>query len=169
MISSFWRNKRLIMQLSNREVLGRYRGSTLGLSWSFFNTILMLAIYAFVFSVIFKAHWGVSADESKTDFAIILFVGLCVMFTRKVYEKVGPLDEAFGRGFFEDDDYCRRVEQPGLSVVCAEDVFIHHHLSAPFNKLKSADRQALFEQNKAIYEAKCGTWTPHTYKNMEKK
>jgi GT2 family glycosyltransferase len=92
----------------------------------------------------------------------------CVMFSRETYEAVGPLDEAFGRGFFEDDDYCRRVEQLGLSIACAEDVFIHHHLSASFNKLKSADRQALFEQNKATYEAKWGTWTPHTYKNIEK-
>jgi GT2 family glycosyltransferase len=93
----------------------------------------------------------------------------CVMFSRQTYETVGPLDEAFGRGFFEDDDYCRRVEQIGLSIACAEDVFIHHHLSASFNKLRSADRQALFEQNKATYEAKWGTWTPHTYKNVEKK
>lgn len=88
----------------------------------------------------------------------------CVMFSRKVYEQVGPLDEAFGRGFFEDDDYCRRIEQLGLNIGCAEDVFIHHHLSASFNKLKSADRQALFDQNKAIYEAKWGKWTPHSYK-----
>lgn len=101
--------------------------------------------------------------------AIQTLAFFCVMFSRKVYEDVGPLDEAFGRGFFEDDDYCRRVEQLGLSVACAEDVFIHHHLSASFNKLRSADRQALFEQNKATYEAKWGTWTPHTYKDAEKK
>lgn len=78
MINSFWRNKRLILQLSKREVLGRYRGSALGLSWSFFNPILMLVIYTFVFSVVFKARWGTGADESKTDFAIILFVGLLI-------------------------------------------------------------------------------------------
>ncbi len=89
----------------------------------------------------------------------------CVMMPRATYERVGTLDEAFGRGFFEDDDYCRRVEQIGLSIACAEDVFIHHHLSASFNKLRSADRQALFEQNKATYESKWGTWTPHNYKN----
>lgn len=87
----------------------------------------------------------------------------CVMFSRSVYERVGDLDEAFGRGFFEDDDYCRRVEQLGLRVVCAEDVFIHHHLSASFNKVKSADRQKLFEDNKATYEAKWGPWVPHKY------
>ena len=88
----------------------------------------------------------------------------CVMFSRTVYEQVGPLDEAFGRGFFEDDDYCRRIEQIGLRVVCAEDVFIHHHLSASFNKLRSADRQALFDQNKLIYEKKWGAWAPHAYR-----
>lgn len=78
MIKSFWRNKRLIVQLSKREVLGRYRGSALGLSWSFFNPVLMLVIYTFVFSVVFKARWGIAENESKTDFAIILFVGLFI-------------------------------------------------------------------------------------------
>ncbi|WP_293749554.1 glycosyltransferase [Limnohabitans sp. Rim8] len=88
----------------------------------------------------------------------------CVMLRREVFEKIGPLDEAFGRGFFEDDDYCRRIEQAGLSVYCAEDVFIHHHLSASFNKLRSSERQALFEKNKATYEAKWGAWIPHEFR-----
>jgi len=91
----------------------------------------------------------------------------CVMMPRATYERVGTLDEAFGRGFFEDDDYCRRIEQLGLRVVCAEDVFIHHHLSASFNKLKLQDRQKLFEDNKKIYEAKWGEWVPHAYRSHE--
>ena len=49
-------------------------------------------------------------------------------------------------------------------VLCAEDVFVHHHLSASFDKLPSAERQALFERNKAIFEAKWGTWEPHRYR-----
>ena len=88
----------------------------------------------------------------------------CVMLPRKVFEKVGLLDEDFGRGFFEDDDYCRRVEQLNLSVVCAEDVFIHHNLSASFDKLKQEDRQKLFNDNKKTYEKKWGEWVPHTYR-----
>ncbi len=91
----------------------------------------------------------------------------CVMLPRSTYERVGALDEAFGRGFFEDDDYCRRVEQLGLRVVCAEDVFIHHHLSASFNKLKKQDRQQLFEDNKKIYEAKWGQWGPHMHRGAK--
>lgn len=88
----------------------------------------------------------------------------CVMLERGTFEKIGPLDEAFGRGFFEDDDYCRRIETAGLKVICAEDVFIHHHLSASFNKLKQHERQRLFEENKRVYEAKWGPWIPHDYR-----
>jgi GT2 family glycosyltransferase len=88
----------------------------------------------------------------------------CVMFSRAVYDAVGALDEAFGIGFFEDDDYCRRVERAGWSIACADDVFVHHHLSASFNKLKQEKRQALFEQNRAIYEKKWGPWMPHVYR-----
>ena len=65
------------MQLTKRDVLGRYRGSILGLAWSFFNPLLMLSVYTFVFSVVFKARWNV-AGEDKVNFAIILFVGLIV-------------------------------------------------------------------------------------------
>jgi len=88
----------------------------------------------------------------------------CVMISRSAYEKVGLLDEAFGIGFFEDDDYCRRIEQAGFKIFCADDVFIHHHLSASFNKLKIEARQKLFEQNKVIYEKKWGPWIPHSYR-----
>lgn len=88
----------------------------------------------------------------------------CVAMPRSTYEKVGPLDPAFGVGFFEDDDYCRRVEAAGLGVACAEDVFVHHHLSASFDKLKAESRRQLFERNKALYEAKWGEWIPHAYR-----
>jgi lipopolysaccharide transport system permease protein len=78
MFSSIWRHRELIWQMSRREVVGRYRGSVMGLAWSFFNPILMLIVYTFVFSIVFKARWGVGAEESKADFAIVLFVGMIV-------------------------------------------------------------------------------------------
>lgn len=78
MAASLWRNRSLIAALVKREVIGRYRGSVMGIAWSFFNPLLMLVIYTFVFSVVFKARWGIGGDESKTDFAIILFVGMIV-------------------------------------------------------------------------------------------
>ncbi|MDT4797727.1 Trans-aconitate 2-methyltransferase [compost metagenome] len=103
-------------------------------------------------------HLGKSFDIRTAAF-------FCVMIPRHVYEAVGDLDEAFGLGFFEDDDYCRRVEQIGQRCVCAEDVFVHHHLSASFNKLGAERRNALMEKNRAIYEAKWGQWSPHRYRD----
>ena len=76
--NSMWCNRSLIWQMVRREVVGRYRGSVMGLAWSFFNPLLMLIIYTFVFSVVFKARWVVGGDESKADFAILLFVGMIV-------------------------------------------------------------------------------------------
>ncbi len=77
LFASLWDNRELIMQLTRREVLSRYRGSILGLAWSFFNPLVMLVLYTFVFSVVFKARWG-PGDESKADFAIVLFAGLII-------------------------------------------------------------------------------------------
>src|SRR3954451_24446327 len=78
LVRSLWRNRELIVQMTRREVVGRYRGSALGLAWSFFNPVFMLAVYTFVFSVAFKARWGVVQDETKTQFAVVLFAGLIV-------------------------------------------------------------------------------------------
>ncbi|MET1079705.1 MAG: ABC transporter permease [Pseudomonas sp.] len=77
MVASFWRNRSLIRTLATREVLGRYRGSGLGLLWSFLNPVLMLAVYTFVFGVIFNARWTLESD-SKAEFALVLFAGLIV-------------------------------------------------------------------------------------------
>ncbi len=77
---SFWRNRQLIVQMTKREVIGRYKGSVMGLAWSFFNPVFMLLVYTFVFSKIFKARWGViGGDDSKTQFALVLFVGMIVL------------------------------------------------------------------------------------------
>ncbi len=76
-VESLIKNRRLIAQMTKREVVGRYRGSIIGLAWSFFNPLLMLAIYTFVFSVVFNARWsGIGQESTKMDFAIIFFGGL---------------------------------------------------------------------------------------------
>lgn len=78
LVSSLWRNRQLIFQMTRREVVGRYKGSIMGLAWSFFNPILMLAVYTFVFSVVFRARWGGGDEESKAQFAVVLFVGMII-------------------------------------------------------------------------------------------
>ena len=78
LMSSIVRNRYLILQMTKREVIGRYKGSVLGVMWSFFNPLLLLVLYTFVFSVVFKARWGGDLTESKSQFAILLFVGMIV-------------------------------------------------------------------------------------------
>ena len=70
-------HKELIFQLAKREVLERYRGSFLGLVWSFVHPVLMLLVYMFVFGVVFQMKWGIE-QKSDLDFAVILFSGLVV-------------------------------------------------------------------------------------------
>jgi lipopolysaccharide transport system permease protein len=76
--ASPWTHRGLIAALTRREVIGRYHGSVLGIAWSFFNPLLMLAVYTFVFSEVLKVRWTAGGGETRTDFAIILFVGLIV-------------------------------------------------------------------------------------------
>lgn len=77
MLLSLVRNHSLINQMSRREISSRYRGSALGISWSFFNPLVMLAVYTFVFSIVFQAKWG-TGTGSKTEFALVLFIGMIV-------------------------------------------------------------------------------------------
>ena len=76
--ASAWRHRELIATLAKREVVGRYRGSLIGIAWSFVNPLLMLAVYTFVFTVVFKARWGVQLEDAPGGFALILFVGVLV-------------------------------------------------------------------------------------------
>lgn len=75
---SIYRNRDLIRQLILREVVGRYRGSVLGLTWSFFQPLLMLVVYTFVFSVVLKTTWRGKGVDETVSFAVILFSGLIV-------------------------------------------------------------------------------------------
>lgn len=70
-------HRALIAALTMREVLGRYRGSMLGLFWAIFQPILMLAVYTFVFGLIFRSRWP-GGSGSRTEFALVLFAGLLV-------------------------------------------------------------------------------------------
>lgn len=80
LLTSLWHNRQLIIQMTKREVIGRYQGSAMGLLWSFLNPVFMLIVYTFVFSVIFNARWGEGGvdKESKTLFAVVLFTGMIV-------------------------------------------------------------------------------------------
>ena len=75
---SLWKNRELWWRLTEREVLGRYRGSAMGLGWSFITPLAMLAVYTFVFSQVFKARWGGLEQAGPFGCAVNLFAGLIV-------------------------------------------------------------------------------------------
>jgi lipopolysaccharide transport system permease protein len=76
LLSSLLQNRALLFQLVRRDVSLRYRGSLLGVAWSFANPVLMLLVYTFVFSFVFRSRWGGMDDGNHTGFAILLFVGM---------------------------------------------------------------------------------------------
>src|SRR6266446_7302778 len=77
MLRHLWRHRELVVRLTVRGVGQRYRGSYLGIVWSFITPILMLSVYAFVFSIVFQARWGETAGSARPgEFALTLFAGL---------------------------------------------------------------------------------------------
>ena len=125
MFRSLWRNRHLIWQLTRRDIAARYRGSIIGLAWSFINPLLMLTVYTFVFSVVFKARWGTDANESRADFAIVLFVGMIVfgLFAETVNRAPGQI--------ISNVNYVKKVVFPLeiLSLVSLGSVLFHSMVS----------------------------------------
>ncbi|ARU03574.1 hypothetical protein CCO03_01725 [Comamonas serinivorans] len=104
-------------------------------------------------------------EHAGRHFDISVLAMFCVAMRREVFDEIGALDEAFGIGMFEDDDYCRRLQAAGYRTVCAEDSFVHHYGQASFKKLMdSGEYQAIWERNQAYFESKWGPWTPHTHR-----
>jgi GT2 family glycosyltransferase len=84
----------------------------------------------------------------------------CVVGRREVFEQVGLLDEGFGLGMFEDDDYCVRVRKAGYKLAVVEDAFVFHKGSMSFKTLPTQDYHQLFEKNRTYFFNKHGmVWT----------
>jgi GT2 family glycosyltransferase len=95
-------------------------------------------------------------------FDIRMLAMFCAALRREVLAKVGPLDERFEVGLFEDDDYALRVRQAGYRVVCAEDSFVHHFGQMSLGQLPPGAYGILFHDNRRRWEAKWQTtWRPY--------
>lgn len=95
--------------------------------------------------------WQAEHDLSACEFGFIK--GFCHLIPRRVFAEVGFYDERYGKGNFEDDDYCLRVRYRGYRALFANDSFIHHFGSVSFNQ-ESNDWRALMIENQKKYEAK---------------
>jgi GT2 family glycosyltransferase len=106
-----------------------------------------------------------TAAHAGQAFEIEMLAFMCVVLRRSRFEEIGPLDERFGMGMFEDDDYALRIRQNGYRILCVEDVFIHHMGSASFSRLDRYDYWMNFINNRARFEEKWGQkWKPHLYR-----
>ncbi len=105
LINSYWDNKTLIKQLVRKEIYGKFQGTHLGLLWVVFEPLLMLAVYTFVFRVIFNRHW-LSENDSTLEFTVILFSGLLMFnFFREVVNSAPRL-------ILKNTNYVKKVVFP---------------------------------------------------------
>jgi len=103
-----------------------------------------------------------SAKYSGISFTIRVLALYCSIISRDFFASLGGLDEQFHVGMFEDDDLAMKINQAGLQLLCAEDVFIHHFHGASFNKIENQEVQRIFIENKLKFETKWGIkWQPH--------
>lgn len=85
------------------------------------------------------------------------FLGFfCFLARIELFLAVGLLDEGFGRGAFEDDDYCLRIAARGFRMEVARDVYVHHWGSSSFSRLPQRPLQRALERNKRRFERKHG-------------
>lgn len=112
-----------------------------------------IAVFAYDYT---QRHIG---EEYPHQGVLAMF---CLMISRDAYETIGELDESFGVGMFEDDDYSLRALRHGFDIVMAEDVFIHHAESASFKKMDNDKRMTLYNRNREYFESKWHMkWKPH--------
>ena len=99
-----WRYRDLVWQMTKREVIGRYRGSVLGVFWSFLTPLCMLAIYSFVFGFVLKVRWR-AESQSQIESSLILFAGLVMygLFAECVIRAPGLIVEQ--RELCEEGDF----------------------------------------------------------------
>ncbi len=102
-----------------------------------------------------------TSKSRGSSFETERLVFFCVTLRRAVFEQVGPLDENFGMGFYEDDDYCIRLKRAGYRLLCMEDVFVYHRGGGSFDGSGISTRKIMRENRKKL-EKKHGAafdWT----------
>lgn len=73
-----WSKRYLIAQFTIREFQRRYRRTMLGFFWGLVLPLIMLAVYTFVFAIIFEAKWDGLGSQTRGMFAIVLFANLLI-------------------------------------------------------------------------------------------
>ncbi|WP_342576279.1 glycosyltransferase [Paenibacillus sp. FSL M8-0142] len=93
-------------------------------------------------------------DSSKWEERLKL-VGFCYLIKKSVIKEVGPLDERFTPGNYEDDDLSVRIRLAGYKLILCKDTFIHHYGSVSFGS-NSKSFNHLLAENAKKFEEKWG-------------
>ena len=104
-----------------------------------------------------------TAQRRGHGFEIPMLSMFCMALRRETYREVGPIDERFGIGMFEDDDYALRLRAKDYRLICREDVYVHHFGGASFGTLACQGTYGpLFHANRRRFEEKWARpWQPH--------
>jgi GT2 family glycosyltransferase len=105
---------------------------------------------------------GYTRAHANRTMELPMLAMFCVGMRRSLLDEIGLIDERFGVGLFEDDDFAHRVRQAGYRILCAEDIFVHHWGRASFSLLDQDKYDRLFDENRRKFEEKWGrAWQPH--------
>lgn len=102
-----------------------------------------------------KYAGGIRNTEFAKFHSVPRIVFFCTLLKSQLLQEIGGLDERFGIGNFEDDDYCRRVIQKGYRCVIDDSVFVHHYGSQTF-KANNIDYKKSMETNLQKFNKKWG-------------
>jgi glycosyltransferase involved in cell wall biosynthesis len=106
---------------------------------------------------VFAERWR--EEHRGTWFTVPKLSGFCLLMKRAVYDTIGGLDERFGLGFFDDDDFAERARRAGFELAVAHDLFVHHFGSRTFVG-NGVDAEKLLDENAAKFAVKWGSSVP---------
>ena len=100
-------------------------------------------------------EFGDQCAEAPMGIKCPMVAFFCTIFRRKVFEEVGRLDTAYGVGYGDDDDFCRRMYQANWRVAVALGSYVFHNHRTTFSaNYESEEVRSLRRKNKAIYDKK---------------
>jgi GT2 family glycosyltransferase len=86
---------------------------------------------------------GLMAALDHPPVEIPTAVGFCMYVKRRCWSELSGFDEtSFGRGYGEENDFCRRAVRKGWRNLAATNVFVRHHSGRSFGAEKDARVQA---------------------------
>ncbi|MDB5728861.1 MAG: ABC-type polysaccharide/polyol phosphate export system, permease component, partial [Noviherbaspirillum sp.] len=119
-VAGLYRHRYLIAQLTRRDVLLKYRGSYLGIGWSFLYPLFLLLAFTFVFGTVFRARWP-QPEGQATPLVLIMYCGLIVF---NIFSEVAGAAPRLIHGY---QNYVKKIIFPVevLPVVLVSTACIH--------------------------------------------